>query len=678
MKSKASYFSVSGVLIRENLRRFWALPTITFLVYFFSSVFPMLIYLAKLDKLARYIDLCLHNQQPFFMIAHLLTPIFAAIIVFRYLQSTPGATVMHSLPFNKSLLFNSGLISGLIMISSPIVLNGLLLLLINRPTFLSWDNTVNVFTVKAVVIWMGSSLLIVTFIYIIAVFGGMVTGNSILHLIGAGGFNFLLPALYGTFVLYFTMYLYGFDPSGDWWRTVALLSPYSEVVSSSGNFTTKKVLGYSIAILVITIVSAVLYHKRKLEKAGDAMAFRFMEPIICYLITFFGMTAMGFYFNALGEGPTDRANYFTYLGFALGTIIFFVIGRMTVKKTLRVFNKDSLKSLAIYIAIAGLFLTGLSVDATGFEKRVPDIAKVDSVVVDGNAINSALSHTQTSINFRDSENMKHIASFHKSVIENKKRFLDNETIHKLYVTLKYKKGKQRYNRSYNIDYNFLAESPHLKALCESKEYKDFLSPSGLGEDGFSSITLYAPSGNDNIYLDIGDGYLALLEAYEKDFRAMSFEEIISPRKAYMTLSLSYYKILPGQSKDKEQYYSVEYPITASCINSIKWLKEKGYWKQIVISPDKITRIEIYESTGRNPYDYHYMDDKSGKPIMIVYDKKQIQLLMEHADRFAIDETSFHYGKVYLTTNHPEDSDYDYPIDMSDLLFFNNGIMFLAN
>ncbi|MDR2816194.1 MAG: hypothetical protein LBB62_05775, partial [Proteiniphilum sp.] len=42
MQSTASFFSVSPALIRENLRRFWAVPAFGFVVYFFSGIFPLL------------------------------------------------------------------------------------------------------------------------------------------------------------------------------------------------------------------------------------------------------------------------------------------------------------------------------------------------------------------------------------------------------------------------------------------------------------------------------------------------------------------------------------------------------------------------------------------------------------------------------------------------------------
>ncbi|MDD3350586.1 MAG: hypothetical protein PHC40_07045, partial [Eubacteriales bacterium] len=74
MNSKASYFSISLPLIKENMRRFWAIPVIAFLVYFLSGVFPVLMTYDKINNIASYIEMSLKNQQPFYMMAHLLVP----------------------------------------------------------------------------------------------------------------------------------------------------------------------------------------------------------------------------------------------------------------------------------------------------------------------------------------------------------------------------------------------------------------------------------------------------------------------------------------------------------------------------------------------------------------------------------------------------------------------------
>ena len=79
------------------------------------------------------------------------------------------------------------------------------------------------------------------------------------------------------------------------------------------------------------------------------------------------MTMLGFYFDVLG-----KSEFYMYAGLAAGTLIFFIIGQMIVKKTPRIFNMKSLKSLGVYSLITVLFILALNFDVTGFEKRVPE------------------------------------------------------------------------------------------------------------------------------------------------------------------------------------------------------------------------------------------------------------------------------------------------------------------
>ena len=223
-------------LIRENMRRFWAVSVLAFLVYFLSGVFPILMSYKDLAPMASYIQMSLHNMQPFFMGAHLLVPVITAVLLFRYLQNVSSVAVMHSLPFTRSKLFNSGFVSGLILVSLPVLLNGVILLLLSKPTYRQWGygenltiSTENVFARAEVLNWMGTSLLIVLVLFSVAVFTGIVTGNNLMHLLTSYFFIFLIPLLYAVFNFYFQEFLYGFDLSGNWMDICLRISLYGNI-----------------------------------------------------------------------------------------------------------------------------------------------------------------------------------------------------------------------------------------------------------------------------------------------------------------------------------------------------------------------------------------------------------------------------------------------------------------
>ena len=321
MKSAASYFSVSSPLIKENIRRYWAIPAISFLVYFLSGVFPLLISYHEIDQQYYFIESLLINHNPFFMMAHLIVPVITAVVVFRYLQTTASVTTMHAMPFSRAKLFNSNVLSGLILTTIPVFVTGFILLLISKPVYnpramavyTSAENSfgssvagafaepVNVFARMNILNWMWESLIIILVIYAVAVFAGLVTGNSLMHIAAGFGFNFLIPALFGIFTLYCQQYLYGFSAGNDWGEIMLGLSPYLQVFESGGELPWILQILYILNALVLFAVSMYLYNKRKLEKASDAFVFSFMIPVMSYLIAFFGMTFLGFYFEAIRQ-----------------------------------------------------------------------------------------------------------------------------------------------------------------------------------------------------------------------------------------------------------------------------------------------------------------------------------------------------------------------------------------
>ncbi|MEG1585090.1 MAG: hypothetical protein RR361_08565, partial [Anaerovorax sp.] len=220
MKSKASYFSISVPLIKENFRRFWAIPVLSFLVYFFSFPFQVIMSYGHLNELSLFIGNALLNHQIPIMFAHGVFPAIAAVIVFRYLQSTSSATVMHAMPFSRNKLFNSNGISGLLLVLIPFLLNGLILLALSKPVFSMYEGQ-NAFARTDILVWMGESVVIICFVYAISVFAGIVTGNMMMHFAMAGLLNFVVPGLLMLFSVYFQQFVFGFRLSDSFYSMCA-------------------------------------------------------------------------------------------------------------------------------------------------------------------------------------------------------------------------------------------------------------------------------------------------------------------------------------------------------------------------------------------------------------------------------------------------------------------------
>ena len=646
MKSAAFYFNVSAPLIRENLRRYWAIPTISFLVYFLSGVFPILISYSHLNDMYYFIDTLLDNQYPMFMMAHLIAPVVTGVVIFRYIQTSAAVTSLHAMPFTRAALLNSNILSGLIMITAPVFLTGLFLLLISKPVHNPYvvnrpgqvplpEDLVDVFARADIINWMWISFIIILVIYAVTVFAGFVTGNSIMHIFAAFGFNFLVPALFGVFTVYCEQFLYGFNTGRALGHAALSLSPYLKVFDDYGPFPWIPQILYILNALALFAVSMLLYYRRKLERASDSFVFGFMIPVISYLIAFFGMTMLGFYFNAIGNSGA----YF-YAGLLSGAVIFFLIGRMVVKKTFRVFNKRTVQSLGLYLLLAALFVTSFAFDLTGFEKRVPAENSINGAIISGIMPNSGFSGYGAAFTLSTEKNISALRELHGSILENSPKAAnrnDYRYTNSKYGEIRYDlKGIFNMSRAYSVNYGLLKDSRALAEIFESDEYKSQCVLSNADFTGLSSVEIRNPvfySWNNTVLITGRDKINALLECYDADLKAQKYEDAIGFGGAFAMLSFN-----------AQPYANVgwnEVAIPRSYKKTVSWLRDNGYAERIEITPDMVSGIKI-QKYGAGYYGDAYYNDKYNEysappPVdakvlssesIVITEKDQIALILD--------------------------------------------------
>ena len=654
MKSAASYFSVSLPLIKENLRRYWAIPAISFLAYFLSGVFPILISYPTLEHEYYFIESLLSNQYPFFMAAHLLVPVISGVVVFRYLQTTASVTSLHAMPFTRAKLFNSNVLSGLILVTLPIVLTGIVLLVIAKPVHNSYylnsqsDLLVNAFARLTVLNWIWESFIIVLVIYAVTVFAGLVTGNSLMHIAAGFGFNFLVPGLFGIFTVYCQHYLYGFTLSPDWGSVILGLSPYLEVFDYGGKFPWFLQILYILNALVLFAVSMLLYYKRKLERTSDSFVFGFMIPVISYLIAFLGMTGLGFYFSAVGY-----SDLYFYAGLLSGTIIFFLIGRMIVKKTFRIFDKKTAGNLGIYALIAAVFICSFAFDLTGYEKRTPSDKRINGVSITGYNIfqQSGFSSSETSV-LTTERNIAAMREFHRGIIEKHDSWAFERYTYAPYCNVYYDlTGPLDMYREYSVNYGYIKSSAALKEIYESDEYKSrFLLSRPEFLNGLSSISISDPDIYDRNIVAVVTGRSnmdSLLKCVDTDLKAQTYEEAIGFRNSYAEISFEY----TSSDYSKNQRYYSGYKIPQTYKNTIAWLRENGYAEQIEMTPDMIEKISVSKwgslEYGAKKYGDTAVPEPAGTMAAAVEitDKEQIKMIL---DTFETTLYTRAYYEVFIT------------------------------
>lgn len=120
-----------------------------------------------------------------------------------------------------------------------------------------------------------------------------------------------------------------------------------------------------------------LYKKRPSETAGDAMSFRWLQPIARWSIGLCGGWGLGLFLNYVMLGSSSFAGLLI-CQLVMGVICFFA-AQMLLKKKFRIFtSRWWVETLALVLTLLAVTLC-IKLDITGYQHRVPDAEDVTSV-----------------------------------------------------------------------------------------------------------------------------------------------------------------------------------------------------------------------------------------------------------------------------------------------------------
>lgn len=499
MKSKTSFYSIPAAVIREDFRRFWAIPVLAFIGYFLFGLLPVIVQYGLLTEnggadamiLGATVDAILCGQNPFLIINMAWVPLLSGLLVFSYLHRTGSVMSVHSQPVTRSSLFCGHFLSCVLFAVLPLLLTGIVLLIMASPiydtgyeTFGSQaayyygDQTAetarNVFARAGVVKWIWDCILVSLYILAITVFGGMITGTSLHHFIAAVGFNGIVPLCYLLLIQYFGIYLFGYD-SGSF----SMAGNLHPLIASVDNihFSLKESLIWLLITALIIAFSLLLYRKRRLERATDGVVFKAANVAITLIFGFLGMSLLGLMFHE----AFDYSPAITVFGYVAGAVLAMVVIRMIIMKTIRVFDRGLLKMMISYLIVACVFFAVIVLDLTGFESKVPGEGEADGVKIEGIDFTDAMTEGRTEVTFDDPESVALAEALHRELTEMEdasKKAADYEmTSH---VQLTYFTGnpdsddyREILSRSYTVPSGLLYSCPALADLEESSEISEY-------------------------------------------------------------------------------------------------------------------------------------------------------------------------------------------------------------
>jgi len=589
MTFKTSLFNKG--LIKSDIKRFWFVSAIYGLLLFFILPLNHVMQNTSVEKFEWKKKMLLETLNLFsyrndfqvFLIC--IVPVAMAVLLFRYLQNTKAAAMMHSLPCTRTTHYFSHFTSGALLLILPVLLNGIILILLHSTTPLEKYHLLT-----DILQWLGTTVLFNVLFYTVAVFVGMFTGSSVAQIV----FTYILHILPAGICLLVDFNIehlfYGYGSRSIDENLLIDNLPLLKILSqASDGMSGRQTIGYIIATIFLFIAANYLYKIRNLECATDIIAFPITGPIFKYGVTICSMLLSRAYFYSISD---DRFSMLVF-GYLLGASLGYWISEMLIQKSFRVWN--SYKGYAAYMAALAIILTLISTDALGYVRRIPDPEQVEQVYfgysisqwqnfVNGNFDKNTIAIDGLPCIMNDNKNIENIIMLHKELI--KKPYSKTGT--QRYILYELKNGKHLIRR-YFIDEDRYADV--LKPVYESLEYKKSIYPLLSQEpENIQRIEIFDGRIPKNS-VTIADSMeiKELLPLLKKDFSQTTFEELTDYKYTFSQISI----ILNNNKKNGEaitHYYTLKDSYHAV----IEWLKEKGYFEKAIITPERIRYVVLEE------------------------------------------------------------------------------------
>ncbi|MGI6588455.1 MAG: DUF6449 domain-containing protein [Peptococcia bacterium] len=598
MTSKTSLFNKG--LINSDFKRWGWFSALYTLALFFILPFNHLLNMNNLEhewqieELQRSLDIFNTSLQTILICT---VPIILAVLIFQYLNSNKATTMMHSLPCSRKTLYASHSLAGLCLLLFPVLLIGLLLMILNMTTSLKeYYSFLNIFQ------WIGLTGLYNTLFFFITVFVGMFTGNPIAQLAFTYILHVLPAGLFFLLVFNLEFLLYGYSSAAVSEAWLEHLPIFTLFTQSSLHYFTPSIIAIYLALIVFfCLITAYLYQKRALETAGNIISFSIIEPIFKYGVTFCTMLLSGTLFSSIYNDSLP----ILLCGYVIGSLLGYWIAEVLLQKSFRIWS-SAYKGYWGYAAVIVLLLVGISLDITGFERRVPQLTQVESVYFGSNihfwlqrenSIDSSnIAYEFDGIGFfADKKNIQNITLLHQELVANP---TPPEQGRRYYFAYNLSNGKHLI-RQYILDEE--QEALFLKPIFESLEYKEARFPvliQDASEIKLIEINDSRTSKKPLLLTDTNE-----IEEFTKllklEILATTSTELIYPAREFINISIIH---LNGE----RMYYALR----PSYQSIFRWLQAKGYTDDFMLLPEEIDYVTL-ENPGKIQ-----QDGESIKPLKI--------------------------------------------------------------
>lgn len=428
MPSVRSYFNLT--LYRKHLARFWPLWTAWSIIWFFMLPVNLILSYGTGASVAssgalNFVNRTILQLLPKFgVVIAAFYGVLSAMAVWSYLYGNRPASLMHALPIRREGLFFTGFAAGVTFFLVP---NTIIFLLT-----LGAENLVGAVNLGALGLWFAMQTMFCLFFFCFATFCAFVTG----HILALPSFflifNFLTVGLLSLIEGVLHQFVYGFDGLTDAWSVADWLSPLYNITSvvnitferENGVITNiilngvSEMVIYSAVGLLLVALALVFYRRHKVEQAGEVVTATWLRPVFKYGVAFCGSLAFGSLFYAIFDNMLRESILGMLFFLLLFGFLSYLAAEMLLQKSFRVLKK-SWKGCVVFLLAVTALTAAMELDLTGYERRVPDPARVEQVELFSFNYQPYDSGSNRTIMANDAALIGRIVSLHESTVRNK-------------------------------------------------------------------------------------------------------------------------------------------------------------------------------------------------------------------------------------------------------------------
>ncbi|WP_340019429.1 hypothetical protein [Paenibacillus sp. FSL H3-0457] len=525
-------------------------------------------------------------------------PVAAGIFLFRYIQSGAPSDLFHSLPLRRKHLLTINLLTGYAMILIPIwittAITGWVWAVLDQPAFLFDGST----------IWMwGLSMSIYSlFMFMLTVAVGMCIGQSVLQGLTVYALVLLPVVVWFIMSLHLQHYLlgYAFEEVGFNAEKLSLVLRVGSI--SNLPVIRQELIIYAIFAILFIPLTYVLYAKRQVESATQAVTFKLIKPIFRFGLMFTLVLIGGGYFTMIA--PRGSAGWGIF-GYILGGIVGYIVAEMIIRKTWLIWSSRLLPKLILYGIIAGLILYVPIADWNGYAARVPEMSKVNSIKLGGESYTYSNGVRQKKddahLYSNDPEYVEAVIALHQKIVDSDLPLLDDpintgmRNDESILINYKLDNGKVMKRKYYIPEAEFHQE---LMALKQSQDYKRVAFETyKLDEDALSFGIRSAISSYRKVYISNPEQVREFKALLKQDILDQTYEEQRSPWQSFA------YAEMNQDSTSKDPFQPREmwnYEIKPSYDRVLAWLKENKLYDQLLVQADEIVSAQFAKQEINSP------------------------------------------------------------------------------